>query len=307
MKGDEIVNQCLREHDSNEEAWDCIAHCGADEELQKALREIGAGPELDKALREGDAQRTQRTARQILCKFAMDRAMEKARQNKATLDSITESSVWKDPRFLGELSQRFLAKDFEKSRETTKHYIDSTKQLATGPKSRMGSPRRGADGQILRDANGRVIWDTSAQSDAIAQFDPASAHLRKAQQGSVETCGQCAYYNQDETCQIVTGPVSSDLTCDKFGAIPAKPVSLVYGAASRDSVQRKNVTADGKINPNVSRMGRPKLGLDGQIIWEVNDEPKTRRVNVRADGRINPNKSIMGNPKLNPDGSISWT
>jgi hypothetical protein len=258
MNGDEVVWDCLRKHGTDEDAWDCIAHCGADEELQKALRDIGAGPELEKALREGDAQRTQRKARQILCKSAMDRAMEKARQNKATLDSITESSVWKDPRFLAELSQRFLAKDFEKSRETTKHYIDS-------------------------------------------------AHLRKAQQGSLQNCGQCAYHNQDNTCKVVTGPVSGDLTCDKFTGIPAKPVSLVYGAASRDSLQRKNVTADGKLDPKKSLMGTPKLNADGSITWEVNDEPKTRRVNVRADGKIDATKSLMGTPKLNPDGSIAWT
>jgi hypothetical protein len=103
------------------------------------------------------------------------------------------------------------------------------------------------------------------------------------------------------------GPVSADLTCDKFMAIPAKPVSLVYGAASRDSVQRKNVTADGKINPNKSLMGTPKLNADGSITWEVNDEPKPRPANVRADGKIDATKSIMGNPKLNPDGSITWT
>jgi hypothetical protein len=174
-------------------------------------------------------------------KYAADEALKKARCRKAELDSISESPVWKDQEFLNKLSQTFMAEAFEKSRETTKHYIDSTKQPATGPKSLLGEPRRGADGQVLRDANGRVIWDTNTEQRVL-------------------------------------------------------------------DVQRgvKSVTADGKINPNVSRMGQPKLGLDGQVTWEVNDEPKTRRVNVRADGKIDPTKSLMGNPKLNADGSITW-
>jgi hypothetical protein len=296
MNGDEVVWDCLRKHGTDEDALSCIRCYGADESVLQALREFGAGEEPDNA---SNALRDYRHR-----KYAADEALEKARCRKSALDSIEDSPVWKDPRVLTELSQRFMAKDFEKSRETTKHYIDHAGQPATGPKSRMGEPRRGADGQVLRDARGSIIWDEGISS---GQFDPASAGLRKAQQGSLKNCGQCAYYNQDKTCQIVAGPVSADLTCDKFGAIPAKPVSLVYGAASRDSVQRKNVTADGKINPNKSLMGTPKLNADGSITWEVNDEPKPRPVNVRADGKIDATKSIMGNPKLNPDGSITWT
>jgi hypothetical protein len=253
MNGDAVVWDCLRKHGTDEEGRRCLQHCGADEELQEILREF-------------DAEETQTKARQILRKFAVDEAMEKARCRKAALDSIEDSPVWKDPRVLTELSQRFMAKDLEKSRETTKHYIDSAKH-SLGPKSQMGQPKRGADGQVLRDANGRVIWDTSAQSDIeIAQFDPTSVHLGKAQQGSLKNCGQCAHYNQNKTCQIVTGPVSADLTCDKFGAIPAKPVSLVYGAGSRDSVQRSRTT-DGRIDTTKSRMGTPKRNPDGSTTW----------------------------------------
>jgi hypothetical protein len=255
MNGDEIVNQCLREHPTNADAWDSIRQYGADESLQKALREFGAYEGLRKVLREFDAEETQRNARQVLRKFAVDRAMEGARQRQAGLTSIAESSVWKDQEFLNKLSRDFMAEAFEKSRQTTRHYIDSAKQPATGPKSRMGIPRRGADG--------RVIWDEGISS---GQFDPASAHLRKAEQGSLKNCGQCANYNQNKTCQIVTGPVSADLTCDKFTAIPAKPVSA-YGAASRDSGQRKNVTADGRLDPNISIMGNPKRNRDGSFTW----------------------------------------
>jgi hypothetical protein len=187
--------------------------------------------------------------------------MEGARQRKAASDSLAESPVWKNEEFLNKLSHDFMAADFEKSRQTTRHYIDGAKQPARGPKSRMGIPRRGADG--------RVIWDTSAESGGISagQFAPTGVNLRKAQQGGLQNCGQCANYNQDKTCKIVTGPVSADLTCDKFTAIPAKPVSA-YGAASRDSVQRKNVTADGKIDPNISIMGNPKRNPDGSITWK---------------------------------------
>ena len=240
------------------------------EELDRCIQRCGADANLRSILREGDAEEVQEKARHLVRKIAVDQAMEKARQKRAALDSIAESPVWKDPQFLNKLSQSFIAKDVEKSRETTKHYIDSAKQHSLRPKSWMGEPRRGADGRVLRDANDRVIWDTSAESGGISagQFDPASANLRKAQQGSLQYCGQCAYYNQDKTCQIVTGPVSSDLTCDKFAGIPAKPVSLVYGAASRDSVQRKNVTADGKIDPNISIMGNPKRNPDGSITWK---------------------------------------
>lgn len=225
----------------------CIQRCGADEKL------------LD-CLREGDAEEAQEKARQLLRKLAVDEALEKAREKRAALDSIAESSVWKDPQFLNKLSHDFMAADLEKSRETTKHYIDSTKQLATGPKSRMGNPVRQADGSFK--------WETNAQSGGISagQFAPGSAHLRKAEQGSLKNCGQCANYNQDKTCQIVTGPVSADLTCDKFTAIPAKPVSA-YGTASRDSVRRKNVTADGKLDPSISIMGNPKRNRDGSFTW----------------------------------------
>lgn len=233
----------------------CIQRCGADEKL------------LD-ALREGDAEETQENARRLLRKLAVDEAMEKARQKRAASDSIAESPVWKDQGFLNKLSQDFVAEDLKKSREETKHYIDSAKQPARPSNiSRMGNPKRGADGRLVRDARGEVIWDTRAESDRIAEFDPASANLRKAQQGSLKNCGQCATYNQDKTCQIVTGPVSADLTCDKFTAIPAKPLSLVVGAASRDSVQRKNVTADGKIDPTKSIMGNPVRNPDGSYSW----------------------------------------
>ena len=235
---------------TREELDRCIQRCGADANLRSTLREL-------------DAEETQIKARQILRKCAVDQAMEKARQKRAALDSIAESPVWKSMQFVNKLSQVFLAKDLEKSRETTKHYIDSTKQPATHLKSRMGHPVRQADGSF--------IWDTSAASGGISagQFDPASANLRKAQQGSLQNCGQCAYYNQDKTCQIVTGPVSGDLTCDKFSGIPAKPVSLVYGAASRDNVQRSrpNITADGKLDPRISIMGHPVRQADGSIKW----------------------------------------
>jgi hypothetical protein len=251
MNGDAVVWDCLRKHGTDEEGRRYLEHFGADEELEKILRESD------------DVAETQRKARQVLRKFAVDEAMEEARQRQARLNSIAESPIWKSQEFLNNLSRDFMAKDFEKSRETTKHYIDSAKQPATGPKSRMGEPRRGADGQVLRDARGSIIWDEGISS---GQFDPASAHLRKAQQGSLQNCGQCAYYNQDKTCQIVTGPVSGDLTCDKFRAIPAKPVSLVYGAASRDSVQRSRTT-DGRIDTTKSRMGNPKRNPDGSTTW----------------------------------------
>jgi hypothetical protein len=241
MNGDAVVWDCLRKHGTDEEGRRYLEHFGADEESEKILREFD------------DVAETQRKARQVLRKFAVDEAMEGARQRQARLNSIAESPIWKSQEFLNKLSRDFIAKDFEKSRQTTRHYIDSAKPPATGPKSRMGNPRRGADG--------RVIWDISS-----GQFDPASAHLRKAQQGSLQNCGQCAYYNQDKTCQIVTGPVSADLTCDKFGAIPAKPVSLVYGAASRDSVQRSRTT-DGRIDTTKSRMGNPKRNPDGSTTW----------------------------------------
>jgi hypothetical protein len=259
MNGDEVVNQCLREHPTNADAWDSIRQYGADESLQKALREFGAYEGLRKVLREFDAEETQRNARQVLRRLAVDEAMGRACHRKAALDSIAESPVWKNPQFVNKLSHDFMAADFKKSRETTKHYIDSAKQPATGPKSKMGNPVRQADGSFK--------WVATTQSDAIAEFDPASAHLHKAQQGSLQNCGQCANYNQDKTCQIVTGPVSADLTCDKFTGIPAKPVSLMSGAASRNSVQRKNVTADGKLNPSISIMGNPKRNPDGSITW----------------------------------------
>jgi len=233
------------------------------EELDRDIQRYGADEDLRSILRELDAEETQEKARHLVRKIAVDQAMEKARQKRAALDSIAESPVWKDMQFVNKLSQSFIAKDLEKSRETTKHYIDSTKQPATRLKSRMGIPKRGADG--------RVTWDTSAESGGISagQFDPASANLRKAQQGSLQNCGQCAYYNQDKTCQIVTGPVSSDLTCDKFTGIPAKPLSIVVGAASRDSVQRSrpNITADGKLDPRISIMGHPVRQADGSIKW----------------------------------------
>jgi hypothetical protein len=256
MNGDDVVYECLRKHGSDEEGWRCLRRCGTD------------NPELQEALREHDAEEAQTKARQLLRKFAVDEVMEKARQKKATLDSIAESPVWKHPAFLRKLSHNFMAADLEKSRETTKHYIDSTGQPARAPCiSKMGNPKRGADGRLVRDARGEVIWDTSAQSDRIAEVNPTSAHLRKAQQGSLQNCGQCASYNQDKTCQIVTGPVASDLTCDKFTAIPAKPLSLVVGAASRDSVQRKNVMADGRIDLTKSVMGNPVRNPDGSWTW----------------------------------------
>jgi hypothetical protein len=238
MKGDEIVWDCLRKHGTDEDAWDCIRHCGADANLQKVLREFGAGEELEQVLREGDAQRTQRKARQILCKFAMDRAMEKARQNKATLDSITESSVWKDPRFLGELSRRFLAKDLAKSRETTKHYIDNTGQPARTPNiSEMGSPKLGTDGRVMRDAEGEVIWEVSGQSKtpyrpnvmADGRINPNVSMMGRPKLG---LDGQVTWEVNDEPTP--------------------RPV---------------NVRADGKIDATKSLMGTPKLNPDGSITW----------------------------------------
>jgi hypothetical protein len=247
MNDEELVNDCLRKYDTDEDALNSIRCHGVDESVLQALREFGTGEEIGNALRDYRHR-----------KYAADEALEKARQRKAVSDSIESSPVLKDLAFWECFRREEAAKEeSEKNKERVKRYIDNAGQPATGPKSRMGVPRRGADG--------RVIWDEGISS---GQFDPASAHLRKAEQGSLQNCGQCANYNQDKTCQIVTGPVSADLTCDKFMAIPAKPVSLVYGAASRDSVQRKNVTADGKIDPNISIMGTPKRNPDGSITWK---------------------------------------
>ena len=243
MNDEELVNECLRKYGTNEDAWDCIRHCGADATLQKALRELGAGEELDKALREGDALETQRKARHVLRKFAVDEAMEKARQTKATLDSIESSPALKDPEFWARFRREEAAKaELEKKKDQVKHYIDSAGQPARASNiSKMGNPKRGADGQVLRDVNGRVIWEPNAEQRVL-------------------------------------------------------------------NVQRniKSVTADGKINPNKSMMGHPKLGLDGHVTWIVNDEPKPQPVNVKADGKIDPKKSLIGTPKRNADGSISW-
>jgi hypothetical protein len=234
---------------TREELDRCIQRCGADEELQEVLREH-------------DAEETQTKARQILRKFAVDQAMEGARQRQAGLNSIAESPVWKDQEFLNKLSHDFMARDLEKSRETTKHYIDSAKQPATGPKSLMGNPKRGADGQLVRDARGQVIWDTSTEQ----QFNPTDVNLRNAVEKSGQDCGHCVFYRyQDGACQIVGGSVADNLTCDKFTAKPTleqRVLSVQQGAA--------NMRADGKIDLTKSIMGNPVRQADGSIKWVVN-------------------------------------
>jgi hypothetical protein len=255
MNGDEVVKQCLQEHSSTEEAWDCIRQYGADENLQKILREFGAGEELEKALREGDSQETQRNARRVLRKFAVDEAMEQAHQRKAALASIRESPVWKDPQFLMNLSRDFTAKDFEKSRETTKHYIDSAPKLNV---SRMGNPLRGADGQLLRDGKGQVIWgDTSAEG----QFNPTDVNLRNAQEKSGQDCGHCVFYRSEgSACQVVGGSVSDNLICDKFTAKPTLEQRVLR-------IQQGNMRADTKIDVTKSIMGNPVRNPDGSVSW----------------------------------------
>ena len=174
------------------------------------------------------------------------------------MDSIAESPVWKDPKFLGELSQRFAAKDLEKSRETTKHYIDGGGQPARAPNiSKMGNPKRGADGRVLRDARGQVIWDTSGEG----QFNPTDVNLRNAKENSGQDCGHCVFYrSQDSACQIVGGSVAANLICDKFTAKPTLEQRVLR-------IQQGNMRADGKIDLTKSIMGNPVRNPDGSVSW----------------------------------------
>jgi hypothetical protein len=223
-----------------------IQRCGADENLQSILHEL-------------DSEEIQENATRVLRKFAVDQAMEAARERKAALASIPESPVWKDPEFLNKLSRDFAAKFFEKSRETTKHYIDSTARLNV---SKMGNPRKGADGRPVRDRRGLVIWDTSGEQ----QFNPTDVNLRNAVEKSGQDCGHCVFYRyQDGACQIVGGSVAANLTCDKFTAKPTleqRVLSVQQGAA--------NMRADGKIDLTKSIMGNPVRQADGSVKWVVN-------------------------------------
>ena len=249
MNGDELVYDCLRKHGTDEEARRCLQHCGADEELEEILREI-------------DGEETQEKARHLVRKFAVDQEMEEARHKKAGLDSIAESSIWRDPKFLTELSRHFIAKDFEENRKITRHYIDNAGQPARAPNiSKMGNPKRGADGRVLRDARGEVIWDTSAEQ----QFNPTDVNLRNAQENSGQDCGHCIFYrNQDGTCQIVGGLIADNLICDKFTAKPT-----LEQRALRIQQGTKTMTADGKIDTTKSIMGTPKRNADGSVEWIV--------------------------------------
>jgi hypothetical protein len=247
MNGDEAVYESLRKHGSDAEARRCLQCCGADEELQETLREF-------------DVEETQMRARQVLRKFAVDRAMEEARQRKVALDSITESPVWKDPQFLIKLSREFADPEAIKN-YIIKHYIDNAGQPARAPNiSKMGNPLRGADGQILRDGKGQVIWgDTSAEG----QFNPTDVNLRNAKENSGQDCGHCIFYrSQDSACQIVGGSVADNLICDKFTAKPTLEQRVL-------SVQRglSNMRADGKIDPTKSIMGNPVRNPDGSVSW----------------------------------------
>jgi hypothetical protein len=109
----------------------------------------------------------------------IDDAWRQIDAEEAQARSIAESPVWKDPQFLNYLQRALL----EKSRETTKHYIDGQ---STRPRniSRMGNPKRGGDGRVLRDARGLVIWDTSAEQ----QSNSADANLRRAEENRGRDC-----------------------------------------------------------------------------------------------------------------------
>jgi len=90
-----------------------------------------------------------------------DDEIERVLRQIADGDSLVE--VMEDQVVSAGFLKELLRRDFEKSRETSKHYIDSAKQPSPRPKSKMGHPKRGADGRILRDASGRVIWETDEE------------------------------------------------------------------------------------------------------------------------------------------------
>jgi hypothetical protein len=113
-------------------------HCAADKEIEDALRQIDA--------------------------------------EDAAAKSILESPVWKDPQFLTKLAREIPNKEAV-GQYVAKHYVDNAGQPARAPNiSKMGSPKRGADGRVLRDARGQVIWDTSAEQ----QFNPADVNRAPA-------------------------------------------------------------------------------------------------------------------------------
>jgi hypothetical protein len=98
-----------------------------------------------------------------------DRELEEAMRQIDAEDrrakSLDESPMWKEPYF-SQMERELAAADFEKSRQITKHYIDGAPQPVRAPdKSRMGHPKRGADGQILRDANGLPVWEADGDSN----------------------------------------------------------------------------------------------------------------------------------------------
>jgi len=172
----------------------------------------------------------------------------------AAAKSIAESPIWKDPQFVDKLAHAFAAEDLEKSRETTKHYVDSPGQPARAPNvSKMGNPKRGADGRVLRDARGLVIWDSPASEEIPA--NRIAAGLRHSESNEYN-CTHCiSYKNQANPCPIVGATTAAaTMVCDKFAG---KPSSI------------KNMRADGKIDPTKSIMGNPVRQTDGSVKWEV--------------------------------------
>jgi len=173
--------------------------------------------------------------------------------------SITESPVWKDPQFVDKLARDFAAKDLEKSRETTKHYVDSPGQPARAPNiSKMGNPKKGADGRVLRDARGLVIWDSPASAEQ-QQNRRLAEHLRNVHASGElfpDNCANCSSYgSQANPCAIVGAAIEPNtVICDKFKAKQGT----------------KNMRADGKIDPTKSIMGNPVRQADGSVKWVSN-------------------------------------
>ncbi len=175
--------------------------------------------------------------------------------------SIAESPVWKDQQFLDNLSRDFMARDFEKSRKSTKHYIDNAAQPARTLK--MGNPKRGADGRVLRDGRGLAIWDqelpgTEPSTSENQQNQRIANHFRSAQgTGALfpENCASCSSYgSQADPCPIVGGLIDpASGICDLF-----KPKQ-----------HTENASANGKVDVTKSIMGVPLRGSDGRIIRDV--------------------------------------
>jgi hypothetical protein len=176
---------------------------------------------------------------------------------KASAKSIAESPVWKDPEFLKLIAEGAAksaeAKRFEKSREETRHYIDSTSPQPRRANrtvdgkvdlsvSMMGYPKRGVDGLMT--------WDAP-------KVCPKCGHPNNLNNPNNENCPYCGYYWEQNA-----GPTRLPLN------------TVRAGSASRDRVDgsidhSKNRTADGRVDVRKSILGNPVRQADGSIKWVV--------------------------------------